>query len=209
MVSETQHVYYILLLLVVIRHSQYRDYFDKIIPNYQNITTYKIEDYASDPEYFEAYEFTSSNFYTSLSCNRLVFLWYKTQAKYYIQPILKIRRKSFWLIFLLMGGVESNPGPSIKYPYGTYNKEVEDFGTRTLACNTCDQWSHKSCVGMDTSLFEHLANSSDPWFCTKCGTINQSSILFDIPAIGIDSVGSSYSSMGSIEGYQSTQRIVK
>jgi hypothetical protein len=108
-----------------------------------------------------------------------------------------------------MGGVESNPGPSIKYPYGTYNKEVEDFGTRTLACNTCDQWSHKSCVGMDTSLFEHLANSSDPWFCTKCGTINQSSILYDIPAIGIDSVGSSYSSMGSIEGYQSTQRIVK
>jgi hypothetical protein len=61
MVAGTQHVYYIPLLLVVIRHSQYRDYFDKIIPNYQNITTYKIEDYASDPEYFEAYEFV---FYT-------------------------------------------------------------------------------------------------------------------------------------------------
>jgi hypothetical protein len=56
-----------------------------------------------------------------------------------------------------MGGVGSNPGPSIKYPYGTYNKEVEDFGTRALACNTCDQWSHKSCaVGLsidDNELF--------------------------------------------------------
>ena len=49
MVAVNKHVYYILLLLVVIRYSQYRDYFDKIIPNYQNITTYKIEDYASDP----------------------------------------------------------------------------------------------------------------------------------------------------------------
>ena len=80
MVAGTQHVYYILLvlLLVVIRHSQYQDYFDKNIPNYQNITPYKIEDYASDPGYFEAYEFISSNSDTNFSCKRFAFLWYRT-----------------------------------------------------------------------------------------------------------------------------------
>lgn len=182
MVAGTQHVYYILLvlLLVVNRHSQYQDYFDKNILNYQNITPYKIEDYASDPGYFEAYEFISSNSDTNFSCNRIAFLWYRTQATNYIQTKLKIKRKSFWFIFLLMGGIESNPGPPIKYPCGTCDKEVECFGTRVLAYNTCDQWSHKSCVGMNTSHIEHLTNSSDPWYCTKSCTINRLNILYDL-----------------------------
>ena len=41
---------------------------------------------------------------------------------------------------------------SARFPCGVRTQEVIDFGALAVACNTCDRWIHKSCVGMLTGV---------------------------------------------------------
>lgn len=50
------------------------------------------------------------------------------------------------------------------YPCVVCTVEIEGFGARAIACNICDRWIHKSCVGMLTAEYDELADSSLPWF---------------------------------------------
>ena len=71
---------------------------------------------------------------------------------------------------------------SSRYPCDVCTEEVVDFGAHAVACNSCDRWIHKSCIGMLTAEYEELAGSSIlPWFCPDCGTPNHSSVIYEIP----------------------------
>ena len=78
-----------------------------------------------------------------------------------------------------------------KYP------PVMDFGARAVACNTCDRWIHKSCVGMLTEEYETLAESSMPWYCPDCSTPNHSTVIYDIPVSDSSHSSFSFSSVSS------------
>ncbi|XP_053372574.1 uncharacterized protein LOC123561157 isoform X1 [Mercenaria mercenaria] len=47
---------------------------------------------------------------------------------------------------------------------------------------------------MTTEVYDHLANTSDSWYCTGFGNPNHSTVLYDIPTSMAYSVGSIYSS---------------
>ena len=89
---------------------------------------------------------------------------------------------------------ESQNESSTRYPCGVCADKVADFGVCAVACNSCDRWIHKSCVGMLTAEYEQLAETSLPWYCPDCGTAYHSSVLYDIPILD-NSQHISYSSM--------------
>ena len=52
---------------------------------------------------------------------------------------------------LLSSGVEPNPGPRRpKYPCGICKKACKG-GQPCIACDDCDKWVHKTCLGMSTT----------------------------------------------------------
>ena len=86
---------------------------------------------------------------------------------------------------------------SARFTCGVCTQEVIDFGARAVACNTCDRWIHKLCVGMLTEEYETLAESSMPWYCPDCGTPNHSTVIYDIPVSDSSHSSFSFSSFSS------------
>lgn len=84
-------------------------------------------------------------------------------------------------ILLLMSGIEQNPGPRHpKFPCGICKKACK---LQSIACDECDQWLHKICIGMSTTEFSRLGNSSDTWKCPNCAAPNNSSIIYSTPQL--------------------------
>jgi hypothetical protein len=44
---------------------------------------------------------------------------------------------------------------------------------------TDDQWFHTACMGISTSMYETLSNTSVSWTCNKCDTPNHTTILYE------------------------------
>ena len=74
--------------------------------------------------------------------------------------------------------VEVNPGPP-KFPCGecltacTWNPKKP-----VIACDTCDTWYHKDCIGLTSAIFDCLSKPEASWICCSCGVPNFSSSLF-------------------------------
>ena len=94
---------------------------------------------------------------------------------------------------------------STRYPCGVCEEEVVDFDARADACNSCDRWIRKSCVGMLTAEYDQLAETSQPWFCPDCGTAHHSSVIYDIPVSDVSDKTSSHSSISSEDAITSPQ----
>ena len=48
-----------------------------------------------------------------------------------------------------------------------------------IFCNCCNKWLHKKCSLLETSIFETLGDSNEPWFCWDCLKNNISCISLD------------------------------
>ena len=81
-----------------------------------------------------------------------------------------------FIVLILSGDVEQNPGPGIKFPCGVCKKSVKS-NQRGVACDRCDLWFHTKCMGMNTLIYRGIANVS--WECLQCGMPNFSSSFFD------------------------------
>ena len=80
---------------------------------------------------------------------------------------------------LLKGGIESNPGPRRpKFPCVMCSKACK---TECLACDECNQWVHRTCIGMSTTEFSRLGRSEEAWSCPSCASINNSSRIYSVP----------------------------
>ena len=73
--------------------------------------------------------------------------------------------------------VATNPGPH-KFPC-TICKKAVHWTTPGVCCDTCDQWFHRACMGMNTCVYEILASNNVSWQCCRCGMSNFSSSFFD------------------------------
>ena len=40
-----------------------------------------------------------------------------------------------------------------------------------LCCNSCERWSHRSCLSMTKQTFKQIEKYKDPWICFKCKNI--------------------------------------
>jgi hypothetical protein len=55
----------------------------------------------------------------------------------------------------------------------------------SIACDDCDKWTHRQCIGMSTTEFSKLGNSEETWTCPSCLKPNNSStILYTVPCNG-------------------------
>ena len=94
------------------------------------------------------------------------------------RPVIK-DRSTLCIILLLIGGIESNPGPRRpKFPCGICGKACK---LGSIACDDCDQWIHRTCVGMSTTEFSRLGASDASWYCPNCKRPNNSSIVYSVP----------------------------
>ena len=86
---------------------------------------------------------------------------------------------SMMQLLLLLSGIESNPGPT-KYPCGECNKPV--CYRRSIACENCNKWYHKSCIEMCTIVYDcYTENSKLEWEFCNCVIKNISFPLFNHP----------------------------
>ena len=76
------------------------------------------------------------------------------------------------------GDVHPNPGPRSKYPCGVCSKACK-WNQNCIVCDNCETWLHKQCIGINSLIFNQLANSSCTWICNNCGLPQFSSSLFE------------------------------
>ena len=78
-------------------------------------------------------------------------------------------------LLLRLSGIESNPGPT-KYPCGECNNPVR-YG-RSIVCDICNKWYHKSCIEMRTIpcvLFSFFViNTQDKYVPSKMSSVRYS-----------------------------------
>ena len=104
---------------------------------------------------------------------------------------LKITKFSLLVIMYLIlcsGDVELNPGPAgrkPKFPCVICGKACR-WGQRAIACDSCDQWFHASCLSFSPTIYEYLGRSNVSWTCCQCGMPNFSTTLFN-DAISVNS----------------------
>ena len=81
-----------------------------------------------------------------------------------------------WIVNLLFlaGDLELNPGP--RDPCGVCNKQVK-WTHKAVACDNCNIWYHKSCMVMNSKIYDALSNIS--WYCCACGLPSFSSSFFE------------------------------
>ncbi|CAG2224174.1 unnamed protein product [Mytilus edulis] len=84
------------------------------------------------------------------------------------------------LILLLLSGIETNPGPRRpRFPCTICQKACK---IESIACDDCDKWTHRNCIGMSTSEYSNLGKSEDTWTCPSCCKPNNSSTkIYFIP----------------------------
>ncbi|CAG2240212.1 unnamed protein product [Mytilus edulis] len=84
------------------------------------------------------------------------------------------------LSLLLLSGIETNPGPrQPRFPCTICQKACK---LESIACDDCDKWTHRNCIGMSTTEFSILGKSEDTLTCPSCSKPNNSSTkIYFIP----------------------------
>ena len=144
-----------------------------------------------------------SKFDISLQCtaetsfNTSVFYWlHSTKRLFSICSCNKHASGRVRAILLVISGLETNPGPrkyTPKFPCGVCSKACK-WGQRAIACDECDQWFHLACMGMNSSIYEHLGNTSVSWYCASCNKPNHNTTVYDSIIL---SCSNSFSVLGS------------
>ena len=81
-----------------------------------------------------------------------------------------------YLLLLMSGSVDPNPGPAVPYPCGVCNRNVEE-NVNAICCDSCDVWYHQECC-LSEHMFDLLKDTSLSWICCNCGLPNFSSDIF-------------------------------
>ena len=91
---------------------------------------------------------------------------------------------------------------------GICSSEIANFSRCATSCSKYGQWSHKSCLDMDTATYDHLADTTDSWFCSSCGSPNNATVLYDIPTTMAESIGSVVYSSNTDDAYSTPRHLV-
>ena len=84
-----------------------------------------------------------------------------------------------FLVIILAGDIELNPGPNNKsvFPCGLCDLPVT-WNCQGVCCDACDIWHHKSCIELCSYDYKLLERSNVQWLCCKCESINISTFTF-------------------------------
>jgi hypothetical protein len=106
-----------------------------------------------------------------------VYYWTKHARHTIIRfSTVNIDKRAIRLALLVMSGLETNPGPRRpKFPCGICSRACKKD---CIACDQCDLWLHKSCIGMSTSELTPIGELTEEWKCPACRAINTSSVLY-------------------------------
>ena len=55
--------------------------------------------------------------------------------------------------------------------------------SKSIACDDCNKWTHKDCIGMSTVSYDRLGNSDEQWFCPSCNSQNNSTKIYNTPTL--------------------------
>jgi len=132
---------------------------------------------------------TGANIYLSEQYNSpittavQIYHWFKDRKHHKLKSLLPTikDRSSQQMILLLLSGVEPNPGPrKPRFPCTVCQKACKED---TIACDDCDQWMHKTCIGMSTTEFSEIGKSEGTWTCPSCSKKNNSSMkIYHVPS---------------------------
>ncbi|CAC5412114.1 unnamed protein product [Mytilus coruscus] len=75
-------------------------------------------------------------------------------------------------ILLLLSGIEPNPGP--RQPGFSCTIYQRACKLEYVACDDCDKWTHRNCIGRSTSEFSNLGKREDSLTCPSCSKSNSS-----------------------------------
>ena len=91
-----------------------------------------------------------------------------------------------------------NPGPGTPiYPCGVCRKAVK-WGQDAVRCDHCETWYHITCMHMNHTAYQILAdNSNTSWICCQCGMPSFSSSLFNTTPVDLSNAFSSFNSNSS------------
>ncbi len=134
-------------------------------------------------------------FSDQLICTALKTKSFKTSA---FLSLHNRKPNTSWYLFsllLLAGDLETNPGPSYKFPCGSCSRPCKK-NQIAIQCDTCDAWYHKKCLSMNSKVFEALANTSVSWICCQCGIPNFDSSLFNS---SISHTANSFSTLSALD----------
>ncbi|KAL8610898.1 hypothetical protein ACOMHN_056753 [Nucella lapillus] len=96
-------------------------------------------------------------------------------------PMSGVLSRLLVIILLLISGLEPNPGPRRpRFPCTVCSKACK-ANQMALACDDCDCWTHKDCVGLSTTSYNRLGDSDETWTCPQCHTHNSSSKIYSVP----------------------------
>jgi len=82
-----------------------------------------------------------------------------------------------FLVLILSGDIELNPGPTVKFPCGSCKKSVK-WTQKAVCCDSCNIWFHVDCQNISSFSYQNLNNSNVSWICWHCGLPNFNSSLF-------------------------------
>ena len=85
-----------------------------------------------------------------------------------------------FLILLLAGDVELNPGPEDVYifPCGHCNRPVT-WSQQGVCCDDCSIWFHLSCGDSNLSNYSDLESSKVNWYCFRCNSLNVQNFTYN------------------------------
>ena len=89
--------------------------------------------------------------------------------------VKKSRFIIIYLMLLLSGNVELNPGPGLAsiFPCGFCQLNV-GWECSGVACDGCEVWFHRSCADITKSAYRKLSDVDVSWRCYRCCHLNQS-----------------------------------
>ena len=90
----------------------------------------------------------------------------------------KYSRQDYRSALLILSGIEPNPGAhKPRFLCGICGKACK---TESIACDECDEWIHRVCIGMSSTEFSRLGKCEDAWNCLSCQAANK--LIYSVPS---------------------------
>ena len=83
-----------------------------------------------------------------------------------------------FIIVVLSGDIQVNPGRTSIYPCGCCELPVTWDHQRAVCCDNCELCYHSECIELSSSRINVLQSSNVSWICCHCESVNVDSLTY-------------------------------